>query len=159
MSWGEPYAATTPEEREREERLNRKKQRIQERKKAWLAARSTARLPRPARKEKQTGQREKQRRMQEALDGDIEKISARHSVAPPLLIELQSTAGKPIRVTVRPDDNVHDTVAKAFHPAKIESVLFGEHPLEDDTLSFCDADIDDGARLSVHLVGLVTHFP
>ena len=97
--------------------------------------------------------------MQEALDGDIEKISAKRGVAPPLLIELQSTAGKPIRVTVRPYDNVHDTVAKAFHPAKIESVLFGELPLEDDTLSFCDADIDDGARLSVHLVGLVTHFP
>ena len=155
MAWGS-YPSTDSEEEERKERVKRKQQRIQDRQKAWLAARSTARLPRPARKEKQARQREKQRRMQEALDGDIEKISARRGVAPPLLIELQS-ADETIRVTVRADDNVHDAVAKAFHPAKIEAVLFGEYTV-DHTLRFCEADIDDGARLVVRLVDLVTLF-
>ena len=95
------------------------------------------------------------RSMQEALDQDIEKLSG--GVAPPWLIELQS-ADKSTRIAVRPDDNIHAAVAEGLQcePAQLEFVLWGDYPLDDDTLSFLDAGIDDGARLSVRLISLVT---
>ena len=98
------------------------------------------------------------RSMQEALDQDIEKLSG--GVAPPWLIELQS-ADRPTvstRIAVRPDDNIHAAVAEGLQcePAQLEFVLWGDYPLDDDTLSFLDAGIDDGARLSVRLISLVT---
>ena len=94
-------------------------------------------------------------RSQEALDQDIEKLSG--DVAPPWLIELQS-ADKSTRIAVRPDDNIHAAVAEGLQcePAQLEFVLWGDYPLDDDTLSFLDAGIDDGARLSVRLISLVT---
>ena len=58
-----------------------------------------------------------------------------------------------------PDDNIHAAVAEGLQCelAQLELVLWGEdYPLDDDTLSFLDAGIDDGARLSVRLISLVT---
>ena len=90
-----------------------------------------------------------------ALARDIEKVSANLCIAPPLLIEVQS-ADERTRIAVRPDDNIHDSVAKGLqcHPWQLEFVLFGEYPL-DNTLTFLEADIDDGARLSVRVISLV----
>ena len=94
------------------------------------------------------------RSMQEALDQDLDSIE---KLSPPWLIELQS-ADKSTRIAVRPDDNIHAAVAEGLQcePAQLEFVLWGDYPLDDDTLSFLDAGIDDGARLSVRLISLVT---
>ena len=97
-------------------------------------------------------------RSHQALDQDTEKLSGDLlGVAPPWLIELQS-ADKSTRIAVRPDDNIHAAVAEGLQcePAQLEFVLWGDYPLDDDTLSFLDAGIDDGARLSVRLISLVT---
>ena len=95
------------------------------------------------------------RSMKEALDQDLERVSS--DLPLPWLIELQST-DKSTRIAVRPDDNIHATVAEGLQcqPDQLEFVLWGDYPLDDDTLSFLDAGIDDGARLSVRLISLVT---
>ena len=97
------------------------------------------------------------RSMKEALDQDIERVSSGPDLPLPWLIELQS-ADKSTRIAVRPDDNIHAAVAEGLQcePEQLEFVLWGDYPLDDDTLSFLDAGIDDGARLSVRLISLVT---
>ena len=97
------------------------------------------------------------RSMKEALDQDLERVSSSSDLPLPWLIELQST-DKSTRIAVRPDDNIHAAVAEGLQcePEQLEFVLWGDYPLDDDTLSFLDAGIDDGARLSVRLISLVT---
>jgi hypothetical protein len=98
------------------------------------------------------------RSMKEALDQDLERVSSSSDLPLPWLIELQST-DKSTRIAVRPDDNIHAAVAEGLQcqPEQLEFVLlWGDYHLDDDTLSFLDAGIDDGARLSVRLISLVT---